>query len=370
MKKFIKYFIFIVIISVSTTVNAAIITIDEVVDKFHNSTMAKTSPNELRVTYTDTHFFISEILEGPDKHVTFTRTENILSITIDNNDTESVAKLPKVVNLIDVVGQLHGYKEGELANTFNSNKISDYTLSKEGLEVTTQSTGRQIIKLDITKKVPLIEYKNLSFEKDDFTKNKEDIAKTGSYTGTKGNLYLAKTFTNNQYKITIGERFALTKCSYNSLLAILEIIFEDNEVVLAYFKKYYPEITSENKSFSGISIEINPQKTTQEQKAMPEEHSYYIMRITINKDTIIAAANTWEYNESSGGNKGSTPGVDYEITEYDPNNSSKVNEKKSIAIKNIIIIAIIAIIIIILVVIVIVIIKNKKNKEDNQLDQY
>ena len=148
---------------------------------------------------------------------------------------------------------------------------------------------------------------------------------------------------------------------------MLTIIFENNENVISYFKKYYPNIGTESKTFSGITIEVNSTKTAEEQKQMPDEYNYKILRITIDKETMASAAKSWAYTGENKEDKGSTPGVDYEITDYDPNNSTKEIEKK----RKTIIYSIIAIIAIAIIgVTLFIIIKIKKKKEENQSEQY
>lgn len=367
MGKIIKYLSFIFILSLATIVNAATVTIDDVINKFHSSSLVTSSEIEIEATYTDTHFFISEHITGPDIHTTFTRTNNVLSITIDTSDENSSNKLDKTKYLIDIIGQLHGYKEGDLLNSINNQDITKFTIAKEGLEITKLSETKQTIKFDISKKIPLADYSNTYFELADLEPAKETIIGKSTYSNTKGNLYLAKKYANNKYEIAIGERYDLTSSTYNTLISMLTIIFENNENVISYFKKYYPNIGQENKTFSGITIEVNSTKTAEEQKQMPDEYNYKVIRITIDKETMASAAKSWAYTGENKEDKGSTPGVDYEITDYDPNNSTKEIEKK----RKTIIYSIIAIIAIAIIgVTLFIIIKIKKKKEENQSEQY
>ena len=67
-------------------------------------------------------------------------------------ESSALVKAYVTSSVIDIIGELHGYQEGELAQTVNSDKAKNYTLEKEGYEVENISETKFKIKVDITKK--------------------------------------------------------------------------------------------------------------------------------------------------------------------------------------------------------------------------
>lgn len=108
------------------------------------------------------------------------------------------------------------------------------------------------------------------------------LIKTSTFTYSKDDLKIVVT---NDVKpiISLSESNALTDATYNTILSLLEIIFEE-EKYINYFKENYNSITIGNKTFYGFVIETNPPKTESENSYFKIDDPY--IRITINKEQI------------------------------------------------------------------------------------
>ncbi len=367
MKKILNYFIFLIALTFATNVSAKVVTIDDVVNKFNSTTWYSEygRVETMKATYTDTGFFVTETINNQKYNTVFNRIDNILSIDIDHSVNNIAYKIEQVNRVIDIIGQLHGYKDKELSAIINTDIVKKFKIAQEGLEVIQKSENVQTIKIDLSKKIPLGDYSQVYFTKEDFTNYLNLIPNEGTFELSKGNLYLNKTYSNNKVYVTIGERFGSSKLSYNSILVMIDLIFEENQTVNRYVKKYYPEVTAEDKSFSGVNIDVKATKTKEELIKMPNEYDYEAIKIEIDKSILLAAANTW--SKETDEDKGSTPGVDYEITDYEHKEEKKSNKNLYI----IIAVSVIAILGIIGIVVFIILKKKKDNdKEEIQLDSY
>lgn len=136
--------------------------------------------------------------------------------------------------LIDSLGQLHGYSEGEMLPTLNSDKIVDYTLENEGLMMSLSDSNELSVKVDISKKIPLLDLSDEYIEIEDLLEYKEYIVGDGVVNLYKGNLYFNKTTQNNNNVLLIFENNSLTDSSYKSILSAIEVMFESKNI-LDYF---------------------------------------------------------------------------------------------------------------------------------------
>ncbi|NLL44924.1 MAG: hypothetical protein GX247_04600 [Mollicutes bacterium] len=112
-----------------------------------------------------------------------------------------------------------------------------------------------MFRININKKLELLNFDNTYFERDDFVDSIEFIQGDGSVQKSKGNLVLHKAGYDDETIITIGEKNNLTDNAYKSLLTIIEIIYDEEEK--GNFASNFPKL--ENKSYGRYELVINPE---------------------------------------------------------------------------------------------------------------
>lgn len=133
------------------------ITLDKIVNSFKNSETvlkdkengidleATLEDNGIRLRYKQSGSYVEELL--------YKLEGNILVTTFSYEGY--IYKAPLNAALVNAIGLLHGYSDGELIYTAMSTEeiASRYTLEKDGYEIITKSNGEIKIKIDITKKI-------------------------------------------------------------------------------------------------------------------------------------------------------------------------------------------------------------------------
>ena len=116
--------------------------------------------------------------------------------------------------------------------------------------------------MDITKKIPLVDFSNTYIEVSDLQDLKKYISGDGSAEKSKGNIWFNKSGYDGEYTLLVAEKGNLTENTYKSVLSILEVMF-DNDKVIQHFKNNYPNISTGDKEFKGFNIKVNPKEKTQ-----------------------------------------------------------------------------------------------------------
>lgn len=272
-----------------TTTTTQKITLEQIADKFNSSANVLQNIELGIIMHADAnedYIIITNSGEGSDMiEVKFTLNSNILSAEIGLINSAQVAVL------VDCVGQLHGYSDGETYSTQSSDEFKNYTLEKEGVETTKTDNDVGIIKIDITKKFPLADFSSVFIEVSDLQDKKEYISGGGSGQKSKGNITFfykdgnREGYDNEVTTLVIGEKDSLTENAYKSILSILEVMFDGKDVV-DYFQSQYPGFSEGNKEFAGFKIEISPVQDDWERLSLEGKYSG-IVRITIDKDKVI-----------------------------------------------------------------------------------
>ena len=172
MKKVINIIVLmvLVILCICNSVYATSITLEQIVEKFNKSSIVddyKNAGGSISATNDADSINITVNASGKTENVELLLQGNVLSIEINQEDESAFAKAYVASSVIDIIGQLHGYQEGELSQTINSDKAKNYTLEKEGYEVENISETKFKIKVDITKKIPLVDFSNTYIEVSD-----------------------------------------------------------------------------------------------------------------------------------------------------------------------------------------------------------
>ncbi len=227
--------------------------------------------------------------EGLDSsEVVFTLDDNVLSADISIIDSLSASIL------VDCIGQLHGYSDGETFSTLNSDKFINYTLEKEGIEMTDIDEKSSTIKIDITKKIPLVDMSGEFIEVSDIQDKKEYLTNGGTIQWGKGNvMFFCRDEQEDPWDdstlftvLSVAETEELTSSSYKSVLSVLEVMFENKEVA-DYFKSQYSGFSEGNKEFEGFKVELNPVADDWEEMTFGNKYAEFV-RITIDKDQVVA----------------------------------------------------------------------------------
>lgn len=301
MKKVINILVLMVFIIIFTcnSVYAASITPEQIVEKFNKSSFAdkyKKAIGSIIATSDANSINITINANGKTENIEFLLQENILSIEIGQ---EEIDKVYIALNVIDTIGELHGYQEGELLRTISSGKTEDYTLEKEGFEIENISETKVKIKVDITKKIPLADFSDTYIEVSDLEGLEKYISGDGFAENSKGNIYYYKSGYDGKYTLLVAEKENLTQNTYKSVLSILEVMF-DNDKVIQYFKNNFPNISTGDKEFDGFSIKINPKdKTETEETLIPSNSGCEFVRMVIDKSVAISSATSNKDNNKT-----------------------------------------------------------------------
>lgn len=261
--------------------------LSEIAEKFNNNEDIK-SYKEMGYTY--------EAIANGNKITLKSNGENVpkveLELTLKNDilsgsfdlkdDDKAISSIFMINNLISVIEEFNGYKNGELNKSLTDERITKYTLEKEGLEYKLDDKNHLDIKIDITKKIPLLDFSNIYIKTEDLEDLKEYI-KEGSINTSAGNVILKMDNIDNETIIYIAEQDKLTKNSYNSLKSILEVLFESKKAV-DYLESNYKSIEEGNKDFKGVKIEVNI-NLEDDEMTLPD-NTYKVMKVTLDKKLV------------------------------------------------------------------------------------
>jgi len=245
--------IFLIGLSINTKSNAATITLEQIVEKINSSKdVAKFQEDDITVTATCTANTITMdfnciSIDGTPKTFTtiFTLEDNILSAETPDGSNFQI--------LMNALGQLHGYEDGEIfATLMNCAYRDEYrscTLDNEGFEYDEQEN---VIRINIDKIMPLEQFTNTIFDMSDYAKLCDDEWKTpvmrkDDMIWSDGYMFISQS--NDKESL------------YKNILFCLELQYErfkpegiTLEELTTYFKTYYPDLSQGSKNFKGIEI--------------------------------------------------------------------------------------------------------------------
>ena len=253
---------FVVILAtlLQTNVFATTTTLGKIVEAFNNSETInkyeKLLGYELTASTNENEPNVLSITITSDKGsstISYEQEGNILSYThlVDDN-------LITAYFLADSIGKVNGYNDGELLNNFSTftDEISNYTVENEGFELK-QNNSYYSAKMDITKKVPLIDESEFYLKPKEFDILKEIIkaGESGNQCGRKAKFAYNLEVHEDENYIYIGEKNEITESTYKSILSAIEVMYGDK--VVEYFKSSYPQITDGISEFDGFKIETD-----------------------------------------------------------------------------------------------------------------
>ena len=158
--------------------------------------------------------------------------------------------------MADSIGQVNGYKDGELFYTLNSEEILNYTVDNEGFEIK-ENGSYYSVKMDIDKKIPLIDLSEFYLKPDDFEIIKKiiDDKETGNQTGKNLKMAYNVMIHEDENYIYIGEENETTDSTYKSILSAIEVIYGDK--VVEHFKSIYPKFLDGITYLEGFTIQTD-----------------------------------------------------------------------------------------------------------------
>ena len=310
-KKFLSIFIiltFIIVALLQTNVFASTPKLEEIAEKFNNSSRVKSlegSDYELAATVNEGNILHIDIKNGKSlTGISYELNGNILSYEhlVDEH------LLPTLI-LADSIGQVNGYKEGELYDTLSSKEAANYTVEKEGFELK-ENGSYYSVKMDITKKVPLLDLSDFYLEPEEFDVVKKiiDDEEVGNQTGKNLKMSYDIIIGDKENSIYIGEKPETTESTYKSVLSAIEVIY--GKKVVEHFESIYPDFTMGNATLDGFTVEIDVDK---EGEMFADSK---VVLVTIDDEYIKANEKLEEiaekFNNSS--RVKSLKGSDYELT--------------------------------------------------------
>ena len=237
---------------------AANITLKDIADSFNNCKTVNSYKEygmDLSAKAEDNKLIIRYKAGDIDANTEYLLKDSIISAVIKKED--AMPGLFTATILVDSIGKLHGYQDGDMFDTLNTEEIQKYTVEKEGFEVKEIDNGGYEIKVDIDKKIPLVDMSEKYIKISDLDEVEIDILKSkehGNINGIKGPLsYYVGKFDN--IEIYVAERGGLTNRAYNTLLTFIELLFDKDKV--EYFKENYENFVVGNKTFDDFNIELN-----------------------------------------------------------------------------------------------------------------
>ena len=258
------------------------VTLKDIAEKINNSETAKSYKDygyEIKATVNGNELVITTKMADENSSVTYKLEGNILS-----NEKISYENVMTALLIVDSVGQAQGYKDGELAENLNAfpDEVSKYTVEKEGFEFK-QTEYDYSLKIDISKKIPLIDMSNLYLKTDEFSMIKDIVAEktNGNQSGKVAKIAYDVFVGDEESTITIGEREKLTTSAYKSILSALEVMYGTKAV--DYFKEKYPEFKEGKTTIDGITIDTNHQVENKDETVFKDTK---VVLVTINNKAL------------------------------------------------------------------------------------
>lgn len=179
-------------------------------------------------------------------------SNNILTFTIPKKDKNILLKGKLLYSVADSIGQLNGNDKGYVSSILGSLDYSKMNLRRNGIEIYSDKENN-IYKFRVDKKFELGSMADVYIDINDFTEYRDKIVGEDYAQISKGNLIFYKIDENGKKYIYFGEPEQLTSRTYNSLLSLIEVIYDKDTSNL--FSKGYKKI--ENGTFNNLVLTAN-----------------------------------------------------------------------------------------------------------------
>jgi len=260
-KKILSIIVFLVLVLVTvleTSVFATTNTLEKIAKTFNESSIVKSYGELLSCEY-------SAVVDESEPNVlsvSISREKGISTVSYELEG--SILSYEHLVDdniftaffLADSIGQVNGYEDGELLNNFNmfTDEIYEYTVEDEGFEIK-ENGSYYSVKMDIDKKVPLIDESKFYLKPYDFDVIKQFVEEgsRGNQCGRKSKLAYDVILNEDINRIYIGEKDELTDSAYKSILSAIEVMYGDE--VVEYFKTKYTEFEDGITVLDGFEVD-------------------------------------------------------------------------------------------------------------------
>ena len=282
MKKKILSILLLIVLAMSVTACGSNRTLNSIVKEFNDCETVKTYKDygyKLKASATKNTLRISSDTGETKSKVEFKLEENILS-----NENLSNEDLMVALILIDSIGQTYGYEDGELGKNMNAfpDEIQKYTLDKEGFEFVS-GDEKNSIKIDLSKKIPLIDMDKFYLKTDDLDILSQIIAdnENGNQSGKIGNIGYDIFIGVEESTIEIGQDEKLSDSAYKSILSALEVMYGQD--VAEHFQEIYPKFVDGKTTVEAFTIETNYMVEDQDESVFKDTK---VVLVTINNKNL------------------------------------------------------------------------------------
>ena len=188
-----------------------------------------------------------------------TLNNNILTYTIPKNDKNILLKGKLLYSVADAIGQVNGNDAGYISSIFGSLDYTKMSIKRNGIEIYSDKENN-IYKFRVDKKFELGSVADVYFTTDDFVVFKDKLVGDGYAQSAKGNLIFYKIEENGKKIIYFGEPEELTTRTYNSLLSLIEVMYDKDTADL--FGKAFKKI--DTKTYNNFNM-ISDYKPTEDE---------------------------------------------------------------------------------------------------------
>ena len=231
----------------------------------------------LDLTSTDDTIKINISNDSETDELVGTLSNNILTFTIPKKDKNILLKGKLLYSIADSIGQLNGNDKGYVSSILGSLDYSKMSIKRNGIEIYSDKENN-IYKFRVDKKFELGSIADVYIDTNDFTAYRDKLVGEDYAQISKGNLIFYKIDENGKKYIYFGEPNQLTSRTYNSLLSLIEVMYDKDTSNL--FSKSYKKI--ENGTFNNLVLTANYQPVEGEIIYNKLLEDYKILKLEIN----------------------------------------------------------------------------------------
>ena len=214
--------------------------------------------------------------EGSDD-LTGTLDKNILTYKIAKNDKNLLLKGKLLYSIADAIGQVNGNDKGYISSILGSLDYTKMNIKRNGIEIYSDKENN-IYKFKVNKKFELGSIADVYFNTDDFVVFKDKLVGDGYAQSSKGNLIFYKIEDNGKKIIYFGEPDELTTRTYNSLISLIEVMYDKDTSNL--FSKAFKKI--ETGTYNNFNMFANYEPSEDEVIYNKLLDNYKILKLEIN----------------------------------------------------------------------------------------
>lgn len=205
-----------------------------------------------------------------------TLDNNILTYTIPKKDKNILLKGKLLYSVADAIGQVNGNDKGYISSILGSLDYTKMNIKRNGIEIYSDKENN-IYKFKVNKKFELGSVADVYFNTDDFVVFKDKLVSDGYAQSAKGNLIFYKIEDNGKKIIYFGEPEELTSRTYNSLLSLIEVMYDKDTADL--FGKAFKSIKTGQ--FNNFNMIANYEATEDEVIYNKLLDNYKILKLEI-----------------------------------------------------------------------------------------